>query len=123
MKISKLFHWLYAILMFLPFGCLIFNMLHGLFGTNTSNLISFSNFNNMIADFFRGTFTVGLWDTIYGVYLYLIQDMFGLHSAMNFTICNLLSYWTCISIIWLVFDVFMYVPLLVHRWIDKAKLE
>ena len=34
-----------------------------------------------------------------------------------------LTYWTSISIIWLVFDVFMYVPLLVHRWIDKAKIE
>lgn len=123
MKISKLFHWLYAILMFLPFGCLTFNMLHGLFGTSSSNLISFSNFNNMIADFFRGTFTVGLWDTLNDVYSYLIQDMFGLHSAMNQTIINLLSYWTSISIIWLIFDVFMYVPLLVHKWIDRTKVE
>ena len=123
MKISKLFHWLYAILMFLPFGMVAFNCLHGLFSPNNTGFTSFATYSNMISDFFRGTFTVGFWDTISGVYSYLIRDMFGLHSAMDQIIINLLTYWTCISIIWLIFDVFMYVPLLVHRWIDKAKIE
>ena len=115
MKISKLFHWLYAILMFMPFGMVVFNCLHGLFSPNNTGFTSFGTYSNMFADFFRGTFTVGLWDTINNVYSYLIQDMFGLHSAMNQTIINLLTYWTCISIIWLIFDVIMYVPLLVHQ--------
>lgn len=35
----------------------------------------------------------------------------------------MLSYWLTISIVWLCFDLIMYVPLLVHRWIDKGVLE
>lgn len=34
-----------------------------------------------------------------------------------------LTYWTSISIIYLVFDLVMYVPLLVHKWIDKGMVE
>ncbi len=32
-------------------------------------------------------------------------------------------YWCAISILWLIFDVLMYVPLLVHRWLDKGAIE
>lgn len=35
----------------------------------------------------------------------------------------LMSYWFNISIIWLCFDVMIYVPLLVHRWLDKGMVE
>lgn len=35
----------------------------------------------------------------------------------------LMSYWFNISIIWLCFDVMIYVPLLVHRWLDKGIVE
>ena len=38
-------------------------------------------------------------------------------------IVMLLSYWLDISIVWLVFDLIMYLPLLVHRWLDKGVLE
>ena len=41
----------------------------------------------------------------------------------NHIVVQLLSYWLAISIIWLVFDLIMYVPLLVHRWLDKGVLE
>ena len=41
----------------------------------------------------------------------------------NHIVVELLSYWLAISIIWLVFDLIMYVPLLVHRWLDKGVLE
>lgn len=34
-----------------------------------------------------------------------------------------LSYWLDISIIWLCFDMVMYIPLLVHRWLDKGIIE
>lgn len=40
-----------------------------------------------------------------------------------FIFWHLLIYWLLISIIWLVFDVLMYVPQLVHRWLDKASLS
>ena len=41
----------------------------------------------------------------------------------NSPVVLLMSYWLAISIIWLVFDLVMYVPLLVHRWLDKGVLE
>lgn len=50
-----------------------------------------------------------------------IVGLFGMPS--NNIVVLLLSYWLDISIIWLVFDLVMYVPLLVHRWIDKAGIE
>ena len=50
-----------------------------------------------------------------------IVDMFGM-SASN-PIVTMLSYWLSISIIWLVFDLIMYIPLLAHRWLDKGILE
>lgn len=50
-----------------------------------------------------------------------ISGLFGI--AANNPINTLLSYWLSISIIWLVFDLIMYVPLLVHRWIDKGGID
>ena len=41
----------------------------------------------------------------------------------NSFVVQMLSYWLAISIIWLVFDLIMYIPLLVHRWLDKGVLE
>lgn len=119
MKISKLFHWLYAILMFLPFGLLVYNALASMLSGNviTTYLQWFNYIDVFFSDFLMGS---GLWVTVDSVYDYLCSTLFGIDSSL---IIYLLDYWTCISIIWLVFDVFMYVPLLVHRWIDKAKLE
>lgn len=50
-----------------------------------------------------------------------IVALFGIPT--NHVIVELLSYWLAISIIWLVFDLIMYIPLLVHRWLDKGVLE
>lgn len=50
-----------------------------------------------------------------------ITGLFGMPN--NSPVITLLSYWLSISIVWLVFDLVMYVPLLVHRWIDKGIVE
>ena len=50
-----------------------------------------------------------------------ILDLFDVPN--NSVMLLLLSYWLDISIIWLTFDVLMYVPLLTHRWLDKGVLE
>ena len=50
-----------------------------------------------------------------------IGALFGVPNDSPIT--TLMSYWLDISIIWLVFDLIMYVPLLVHRWLDKGVLE
>lgn len=66
----------------------------------------------------------GASSIVYGVYDYLLADVFGISwTDIRITITNLLSYWTIISIVYLIFDVIMYVPLLAHRWLDKARLE
>ena len=50
-----------------------------------------------------------------------IMNLFGIPS--NNVFVYYLDYWLSISIIWLVFDLIMYLPLLVHRWIDKGVIE
>lgn len=50
-----------------------------------------------------------------------IGNLFGIPNVHP--IFTFLSYWMAISVIWLVFDVFMYVPLLAHKWIDKGKVD
>ena len=54
-----------------------------------------------------------------GVPVSYIGGIFGL--ASNSVINVLLCYWLAISIIWLVFDILMFVPLLVHKSIDKMR--
>lgn len=120
MKVSKLFHWLYAILMFLPFGLVVYNALASMWSGNT---IDFSTWVTMFSEGLFSSIGEDLASTIMGVYQYLVSGIFTLEGDLGNITIYLLTYWTCISIIWLVFDVFMYVPLLVHRWIDKAKIE
>lgn len=50
-----------------------------------------------------------------------ILNLFGVPQITIFSL--LLSYWLSISIIWLVFDLVMYVPLLVHSWIDRGVIQ
>lgn len=47
-----------------------------------------------------------------------ITSLFGL-SPTN-VVTYLLTYWATISIIWLCFDLLMYLPNLIHRWIDRS---
>lgn len=50
-----------------------------------------------------------------------ITGLFGVlpNSSINYVF----TYFASMSIIWLVFDVILYVPLLVHRWLDKGIVE
>ena len=118
MKISKLFHWLYALLMFLPFGLLVFNAFSSMWSGNVISdpSVWWSQLQEI-------SFTGGLSSDIKDVYQYLVDNLFGFTDDYQYHVVRLLTYWTCISLIWLIFDVLMYVPLLVHRWIDKAKIE
>lgn len=120
MKISKLFHWLYAILMFMPFGLVIFNLFASMW---SGSVISFNDWALMISEGLSNCIGEDIAGDILSAYDYLISYIFTLEGNFGFIITYLLTYWTCVSIIWLIFDVIMYVPLLIHRWIDKAKLE
>lgn len=122
MKISKLFHWLYALLMLMPFiACLIYTFINLKQGITSSNL--FDSIFDLINDFSGSDSHNGLIGTINNIYEYLVLDLFGFDAFWTLLVINLLTYWTSISIIWLVFDVFLYVPLLAHRWIDKGVIE
>lgn len=119
MKISKLFHWLYAILMLLPFvmwlGFVIVN--HQGASINTTSLI-FDDFYTFINTYFN-IFANSPMTDVYGYITALFFDS----GNINNLVIMLLNYWTSISIIYLVFDLFMYIPLLVHRWLDKGIIE
>ena len=61
------------------------------------------------------------YNSFLAVPIVYITSLFSIPSTH--LVVELLSYWLAISIIWLVFDLIMYVPLLVHRWLDKGVLE
>lgn len=61
------------------------------------------------------------YDSFLATPITYITGLFGM--ASDHIAVMLMSYWLAISVIWLVFDMVMYVPLLVHRWIDKGVLE
>lgn len=59
-----------------------------------------------------------------GLYTWLNTNFFSGNAPLGFFIFwHLLIYWLLTSLIWLIFDVLMYVPMLVHRWLDKASLN
>lgn len=118
MKISKLFHWLYAFLMFLPFIGLPFNLLR----VSLSGSFELLETADILGLLFFPSFE-GLSYQIEMVYYYLLSNIFGLSNPILYMVIQSLTYWTIISIAYLIFDVIMYVPLLVHRWLDKARLE
>ena len=59
-----------------------------------------------------------------GIYSWLANTFFGGSAPLVFTIFyQWFAYWLFVSLCWLVFDVLIYVPLLVHKWLDKAAIE
>lgn len=59
-----------------------------------------------------------------GIYNWLQNTFFGGAAPIVFTIFyQWFAYWLFVSLCWLIFDVLMYVPLVVHRWLDKGALE
>lgn len=101
MKISKLFHWLFCVLMFLPF----------FFITSLEDISGFIFSNS------------GVGSTIKSVFDYLFNDLFGVSGQLVNTISSLMSYWLIVAIAWLIFDLIMYVPNLAHKWVDNGSIE
>lgn len=122
MKISKLFHWLYACLMFTPVVFVLSRCLYVIFNENATATIPL---DTMFIDSVNQLNTIPLFSWALTSFLaepfQYIADLFGMSTTSPFI--TLLSYWLDISIIWLVFDVIIYVPLLVHRWLDKGIVE
>lgn len=58
------------------------------------------------------------------LYSWLQLNFFSGQAPLGFFIFwHLLEYWLLTSLLWLLFDVLIYVPMLVHRWLDKASLS
>ena len=122
MKISKLFHWLYAFVMLSPIAYILSRCLYVIFN---SNAIASVPLDSIFVDSFNNLNVIGLFSWASGSFLVApfsyIADLFSMPITSPFI--TLLSFWLDISLIWLVFDVVMYVPLLVHRWLDKGIIE
>lgn len=122
MKISKLFHWLYAIVVLMPIAYIMSRCLYVIMNQNATSSVAL---DNIFIDSVNQINTIGLFSWASSSFLVApfsyIADLFGMPTTSP--IITLLSYWLDISIIWLVFDLVMYVPLLVHRWLDKGMLE
>lgn len=122
MKITKLFHWLYAILMLLPIGYIVSRCLYVIINKNATASIPL---DTMFIDSVNNLNTELLFSWATNSFLnapiLYITDLFGIPQTSP--IITLLSYWLSISILWLVYDVIMYVPLLTHRWLDKGIIE
>lgn len=59
-----------------------------------------------------------------GIYSWISNTFFTGNAPIVFTIFyQWFAYWLFVSLCWLIFDVLMYVPLVVHRWLDKGALE
>lgn len=122
MKISKLFHWLYAIVMLLPVFYIMYRCGYAILNQNavySGTMIdlfidSVNNLNNeVLFSWASSSFLIAPFQ--------YIANLFGVPSVSP--ILTMLSYWLDISIVWLVFDLIMYVPLLAHRWLDKGIIE
>ena len=58
------------------------------------------------------------------LYSWLQVTFFSGNAPLGFFIFwHLLIYWLLTSILWLLFDVLIYVPQLVHRWLDKVSIS
>ena len=123
MKVSKLFHWLYAILMLLPVFYIAVRC--GYVVLNPNAIVNGVGLDNIFIDSVNNINTLTLFSWASTSFLVApfeyIANLFGVPSGSPIT--TLLSYWLDISIIYLVFDLIMYVPLLVHRWLDKGIIE
>ena len=122
MKVSKLFHLLYAILMLLPVGYIASMCFYAILNKNaTASFDLMDTFSNALNSLNTNSLFSWAQTSFLVAPISYISDLFGLSSTSP--IITLMSFWLSISIIWLVFDLIMYIPLLVHRWIDKGIIE
>lgn len=113
LRLNTLFHWLYAFLMLMPvikwFGGLLANFATG----GGVGLPSYQDFSFPSLG--------GVYDTIRNVYGSLFADVLGISVSGNAeVIYYALSYWTIVSMIYLIFDVLMIPVNLCHRLIDEG---
>lgn len=125
LRLSNIFHWLYALLMFLPFILLTFSVLvsFGTYALNGDGSFINSNLGTFIPyDFMSGTLmepAANAIEDVVGMFIYVGDDSTNIDSDIYWLFC----YWVEISFCYLMFDVIMFPINLFHRWIDKGGIE
>lgn len=114
LRLNTLFHWLYAFLMLMPI--IIWGAQYVL-NFATGNAVT-----ETLQDYFYQSWVAGaVAGNINGVYYYLMNNLLGLINTPNvIVIVEALTYWTIVSMVYLVFDVLMIPVNLFHRWIDEG---
>lgn len=133
LKVSKIFHYLYAFLMFLPvlitFATFIFLSFNRMTTLNTASVENLNTFIENVVNGFSNVLnlvmTSPLFAWVSGSIVYTpfsyIANVFNMSA--NSPIIALLSYFLVITVVYIVFDVLVYIPNLFHRWIDGGSLE
>lgn len=125
LRLNKLFHWLYAILMLFPLINFVFTVPMFWFTGYDSSFwvddigIGLSQFIEEFIPNFEFSTLVG--QSIFNVWYDLITHVFGIRDVSFMTdVVNMLTYWTIVSLLYLIFDVLMYPINLFHKWIDEG---
>lgn len=133
LKVSKIFHYLYAFLMFLPviitFATFIFLSFNRMITLDTASVENLNTFIENVVNGFSNVLNMVMTNSLFAwvsnsiVYtpFSYIANVFNMSA--NSPIIALLSYFLVITIIYIVFDILMYIPNLLHRWIDGSSLE
>lgn len=123
LHLNKIFHWLYAFLMFIPvFGFFYYFISN--FGTGSypeAWLENVFQIDNQLFDVVDDTLLFG---TVQSLFDYIALNIFGLDfegisTAFAFAL-DLMCYWICVSLAYLIFDVVMLPINIAHHWIDKG---
>lgn len=133
LKVSKIFHYLYAFLMFLPvlitFATFIFLSFNRMITLDTASVENFNTFTQNVVNSFCNVLNMVMTNSIFAwvsdsiVYtpFSFISNVFNM--PVNSPIIALLSYFLVITIVYIVFDILVYIPNLFHRMIDGGSLE
>lgn len=133
LKVSKIFHYLYAFLMFLPviitFATFIFLSFNRMTTLDTASVENFNTFIQNVVNSFCNVLNMVMTNSIFAwvsnsiVYtpFSFIANVFSM--PVNSPIIALLSYFLVITVVYIVFDVLVYIPNLFHRMIDGGSIE
>lgn len=118
LRLNKIFHWLYAFLMFMPIISYLgqFLLCFGL--GNYPEYINIG-FENFVINSIGITFVSGIGLDIWNVFDYLFTNVLGI-SQFSDGYNSLFAYWLVISIVYLVFDVLIFIVNVAHSWLDKG---
>ena len=130
LRLNKLFHWLYAFLMFYPillfFGFLIVSAFNSSFTFEGSNIVFYECANGVIFPnlllpdwFVSGSIGYNISNSIFGIVSFFGFDVADA-TEIGSVIGGLFVHWIVVSVFYLIFDVVMLPINIAHHWIDKG---